>query len=98
VLALDLCLQVLFGVPFSSAIDSWSLGCIAVELLSGSALFGGCNDSGALVRRMTALCGAVPRLPTFVAGKFWTECVNEQRLCTPATTWCVCAARLIHLY
>ncbi|KAJ0055125.1 hypothetical protein NL108_009876, partial [Boleophthalmus pectinirostris] len=33
--------EVVVGARYNGAIDAWSLGCIAVELLSGQALFPG---------------------------------------------------------
>ena len=33
--------QVMFGMPFGTEIDMWSLGCILAELYTGEALFYG---------------------------------------------------------
>ncbi|XP_027884914.1 homeodomain-interacting protein kinase 2-like isoform X1 [Xiphophorus couchianus] len=39
------CPEVLLGAAFSGAIDVWSLGCIVVEMFTGSALFPGENEN-----------------------------------------------------
>ena len=36
--------QVILGVPYSRAVDMWSLGCILAELLTGSPLFPGSDE------------------------------------------------------
>ena len=36
--------EVILGIPYTSAIDMWSLGCIIVELSTGSPLFQGENE------------------------------------------------------
>ena len=36
--------EIILGVPYSSAIDTWSLGCILVELYTGHPLFPGQNE------------------------------------------------------
>ena len=38
------------GLPYTTAIDTWSLGCILVELLSGQPLFSGKNEHDQLCR------------------------------------------------
>ncbi|KAJ0069239.1 hypothetical protein NL108_003164, partial [Boleophthalmus pectinirostris] len=35
--------EVLVGMRYSEAIEMWSLGCVALEMLSGKVLFPGCN-------------------------------------------------------
>jgi len=37
--------EVLIGIPYDTAIDMWSLGCILVELHTGEPLFNGCNET-----------------------------------------------------
>ncbi|XP_035529983.1 homeodomain-interacting protein kinase 3-like [Morone saxatilis] len=37
-------LEILLGRPFNNAIDVWSLGCIAAEMLMGIVLFPGCDE------------------------------------------------------
>lgn len=36
--------EVLLGVPYTGAIDMWSFGCIAVEILLGLPLFPGISE------------------------------------------------------
>ncbi|XP_039632679.1 homeodomain-interacting protein kinase 2-like [Perca fluviatilis] len=36
--------EILLGAPFNEAIDVWSLGCIAAEMLMGTVLFPGCDS------------------------------------------------------
>lgn len=42
--------EVLLGLPYSSAIDMWSLGCIAVELFLGLPLFPGTSEYNQICR------------------------------------------------
>ncbi|PWN47223.1 hypothetical protein IE53DRAFT_261428 [Violaceomyces palustris] len=42
--------EVLLGLPYSSAIDMWSLGCIAVELFLGLPLFPGTSEYNQVCR------------------------------------------------
>jgi dual specificity protein kinase YAK1 len=42
--------EVLLGVPYTSAIDMWSLGCIAVELFLGLPLFPGTSEYNQITR------------------------------------------------
>ena len=43
-------LEVLLGVPYSSSIDMWSLGCIAAELFLGLPLFPGSSEYNQISR------------------------------------------------
>ena len=36
--------EIILGIPYTSAIDMWSLGCILAELNSGYPLFPGENE------------------------------------------------------
>ncbi|CEO97059.1 hypothetical protein PBRA_005663 [Plasmodiophora brassicae] len=51
--------EILLGLPYQSAIDIWSLGCIAAELFLGLPLFPG-SDEQDQVRRIVEVCGAPP--------------------------------------
>lgn len=42
--------EVLLGVPYTAAIDMWSLGCIAVELFLGLPLFPGTSEYNQITR------------------------------------------------
>lgn len=42
--------EVLLGLPYSTSIDMWSLGCIAVELFLGLPLFPGTSEYNQLSR------------------------------------------------
>ena len=51
--------EVLLGLPYSSAIDMWSLGCIVVELFLGLPLFPGSSEYNQ-VSRITDMLGMPP--------------------------------------
>ena len=51
--------EVLLGLPYSSAIDMWSLGCIVVELFLGLPLFPGSSEYNQ-VSRITEMLGLAP--------------------------------------
>ena len=51
--------EVLLGLPYSAAIDMWSLGCIVVELFLGLPLFPGSSEYNQ-VARITEMCGLPP--------------------------------------
>lgn len=42
--------EVLLGIPYTAAIDMWSLGCIAVELFLGLPLFPGTSEYNQITR------------------------------------------------
>jgi dual specificity protein kinase YAK1 len=42
--------EILLGLPYSSAIDMWSVGCICGELFLGLPLFPGCNEYDQVAR------------------------------------------------
>lgn len=52
--------EVLLGLPYSAAIDMWSLGCIAVELFLGLPLFPGSSEYNQ-VSRITEMLGPPPQ-------------------------------------
>ena len=51
--------EVLLGLPYSAAIDMWSLGCIVVELFLGLPLFPGSSEYNQ-VSRITEMLGQAP--------------------------------------
>ncbi|KAI7520327.1 kinase-like protein, partial [Hortaea werneckii] len=51
--------EVLMGLPYSAAIDMWSLGCIVVELFLGLPLFPGSSEYNQ-VSRITEMLGLPP--------------------------------------
>ena len=42
--------EVMLGLPYSTAIDMWSVGCIAVELFLGLPLFPGSSEYNQITR------------------------------------------------
>ncbi|KAF8518772.1 kinase-like domain-containing protein [Gautieria morchelliformis] len=52
--------EVLLGIPYTAAIDMWSLGCIAVELFLGLPLFPGTSEYNQLTR-IVELLGLPPQ-------------------------------------
>nr|XP_022332202.1 probable serine/threonine-protein kinase yakA [Crassostrea virginica] len=63
--------EVLFGLPFGTEIDLWSLGCILAELYSGLPLFPG-TSKVPVIKEMTRLLGPFPR-GVFQKGKFYDD-------------------------
>eukprot|EP00960_Hanusia_phi_P037737 753088-Hanusia_phi.AAC.14 len=61
--------EVLFGMPFSTQIDMWSLGCLLVEVYIGRRLFDSFNRSSA-VATMAKTLGKFPRA-LFSSGKYY---------------------------
>eukprot|EP00474_Spongospora_subterranea_P009754 CRZ10212.1 hypothetical protein [Spongospora subterranea] len=51
--------EILLQIPYNSAIDVWSLGCIAAELYTGLPLFPGVDEFDQM-RRIVAICGPPP--------------------------------------
>lgn len=52
--------EVMLGIPYTAAIDMWSLGCIAVELWTGFPLFPG-EFEGEQFNMIMEVCGAPPK-------------------------------------
>ncbi|WFD44915.1 dual-specificity kinase [Malassezia psittaci] len=52
--------EVLLGVPYTSAIDMWSLGCIAAELFLGLPIFPGTSEYNQ-ISRIVAMLGLPPQ-------------------------------------
>ena len=48
-------LQVMFGMPFGTEIDMWSLGCILAELYTGEPLFFG-TDKEEILKQVPRVC------------------------------------------
>ncbi|XP_063426995.1 extracellular signal-regulated kinase 7-like [Mytilus trossulus] len=63
--------EVIFGIPFGSEIDIWSVGCILAELYAGKPLFLG-GDEKSIVKKMTEILGLLPT-HVFQKGKFYSE-------------------------
>lgn len=62
----------ILGIPYTTAIDMWSLGCIAYELFSGYPLFAGENEKQQFMcimecvgRPPTSMCKASTRKDVF---------------------------------
>lgn len=51
--------EVMLGLPYSVAIDMWSLGCVLVEMHTGEPLFGG-TDQHDQMRRLVEVLGLPP--------------------------------------
>jgi len=47
--------EVILGIPYSNAIDMWSLGCIVMELFTGKPLFAGANEAQIMYQISTTL-------------------------------------------
>jgi len=63
--------EVLFGVPFGTQIDVWSVGCVIFEVYKCVRLFE-CIESEDLVRQMMAIFGPIPISP-FQHGMFFSK-------------------------
>ena len=71
--------EVLLGLPYSAAIDMWSLGCIVVELFLGLPLFPGSSEYNQ-VSRITEMLGLPPNWMLEVgkqAGEFYEKVHDE---------------------
>uniref|UniRef100_A0A7S2W416 Protein kinase domain-containing protein n=1 Tax=Mucochytrium quahogii TaxID=96639 RepID=A0A7S2W416_9STRA len=53
--------EILVGLPYSEAIDIWSLGCIAVELFMGLPVFPGVSEHNQVLR-ITEMLGDIPQV------------------------------------
>ena len=62
--------EVLYGLPFDTQIDMWSLGCLLVEVYIGRRLFDSFNRSSA-VATMAKTLGPIPR-HRFSDGRFYS--------------------------
>lgn len=56
--------EVLLGIPYTAAIDMWSLGCIAVELFLGLPLFPGTSEYNQITR-IVEMLGCVCLIPAW---------------------------------
>lgn len=71
--------EVLLGLPYSAAIDMWSLGCIVVELFLGLPLFPGSSEYNQ-VSRITEMLGLPPNWMLEVgkqSGEFYEKVHDE---------------------
>ncbi|EME76969.1 serine/threonine protein kinase [Pseudocercospora fijiensis CIRAD86] len=71
--------EVLLGLPYSAAIDMWSLGCIVVELFLGLPLFPGSSEYNQ-VSRITEMLGLPPNWMLEVgkqSGEFFEKVHDE---------------------
>jgi len=71
--------EVLLGLPYSAAIDMWSLGCIVVELFLGLPLFPGSSEYNQ-VARITEMLGLPPNWMLEVgkqSGEFFEKVHDE---------------------
>ena len=71
--------EVLLGLPYSAAIDMWSLGCIVVELFLGLPLFPGSSEYNQ-VSRITEMLGLPPNWMLEVgkqSGEFFEKAHDE---------------------
>jgi dual specificity protein kinase YAK1 len=71
--------EVLLGLPYSSAIDMWSLGCIVVELFLGLPLFPGSSEYNQ-VSRIVEMLGNPPNWMIEMgkqAGEFFEKRTDE---------------------
>ncbi|XP_048734093.2 serine/threonine-protein kinase pakF-like isoform X2 [Ostrea edulis] len=71
--------EVLFGIPFGTEIDLWSLGCILAELYSGIPLFPGTSKIP-IIKEMTRLLGPFPK-DLFQKGKFYDDLKGYTDVC-----------------
>ena len=62
--------EVLYGLPFDTQIDMWSLGCLLVEVYIGRRLFDAFNRSSA-VATMAKTLGPIPR-ERFSSGRYYS--------------------------
>lgn len=53
--------EVLMGLPYTAAIDMWSLGCICAELFIGLPIFPGSSEYDQL-RRIVEVLGPPPKV------------------------------------
>eukprot|EP00984_Skeletonema_dohrnii_P035055 scaffold34602_cov129-Skeletonema_dohrnii-CCMP3373.AAC.5 len=52
--------EVMLGLPYSVAIDMWSLGCVLVELYTGKPLFAGLKNELDMMQKIVAVMGMPP--------------------------------------
>ncbi|KAL1665462.1 kinase-like domain-containing protein [Schizophyllum commune] len=75
--------EVLLGMPYTTAIDMWSLGCIAVELFLGLPLFPGTSEYNQLTRIIEML--GMPPLSMLNSGKQTHQFFDSVDTYNPAT-------------
>ncbi|KAG2016149.1 CMGC/MAPK protein kinase [Coprinopsis cinerea AmutBmut pab1-1] len=75
--------EVLLGMPYTAAIDMWSLGCIAVELFLGLPLFPGTSEYNQLTRIIEML--GMPPLSMLNSGKQTSQFFDSFDVYNPQT-------------
>ncbi|CAH1790821.1 unnamed protein product [Owenia fusiformis] len=63
--------EVIYGMPFGTEVDLWSLGCVLAELFFGRPLFYG-KDKPGILKEMTKILGPLPT-DVYQRGKYFTE-------------------------
>lgn len=67
--------EILLRLPFNTGIDMWSIGCILVEALTGTPLFG-CRTKEKLLQKMVSILGPLPVTP-FSEGQAYHDYFTE---------------------
>nr|XP_043876856.1 homeodomain-interacting protein kinase 2-like [Solea senegalensis] len=77
--------EVLLGSPFNEAIDVWSLGCVAAELLLGKVLFQGCDEYDMM--RWIVFTVGQPPVRVLDAGRYTAEFFKKNVLRPGTNQW-----------
>jgi dual specificity tyrosine-phosphorylation-regulated kinase 1 len=83
--------EVMLGLPYSVAIDMWSLGCVLVEMHTGEPLFGGVDQHDQM-RRLVELLGLPPSemlasAPAASRDNFFELASSPSSLPSSSSTW-----------
>ncbi|KAE8284537.1 Homeodomain-interacting protein kinase 1 [Larimichthys crocea] len=76
--------EVILGLPFTEAIDMWSLGCLAASLYLGALLYQGINEHD-MIRRIMATQGPLPNNMLSHGRK--TACFFQREHKSGTTSW-----------
>lgn len=79
--------EVIFHLPYDTAVDRWSLGCMMVELCTGVPLFGG-RDEREQIALFESTLGPVPKemlRESIQARKYYIYSSDEYHLLKPCT-------------